>query len=270
MDKTALGDRMKMYEKAYASRAMPLLPILARIDGKNFSRWTKGLERPFDPTMSSVMASVTRTLVDETGARVGYTQSDEISLLWHSSDIKSQVFFDGKLQKIVSVAASMATAIFNGLAVSNFDFPHRQRLAFFDCRAWQVPTREEAVNYFLWRQRDAVKNSISMAASTVMSHKEMHKKHGGQLQEEMHQRGINWNDYPAYFKRGTFVRAVHIERPFSADEMKDLPVKHEAHSNPDLVVRRRDMEHTQTDLGKTANRLGFVFEEEAPLPREEE
>lgn len=269
MDKTSLGDRMKMYEQAPAPRAMPLLPVLARIDGKNFSKWTKGLDRPFDASLSGIMLSVTQYLVEETGARVGYTQSDEISLMWFSDDPKSQIFFDGKLQKIISVAASMATALFNSLVVTHLDFPHRQRMAFFDCRAWQVPTQGEAYNYFLWRQRDAVKNSISMAASTVMSHKEMHKKHGGQLQEEMHKRGINWNDYPTYFKRGHFIRAVRVERPFTTAELKDLPVKHEAHSNPDLVVSRRDIKICSTDIGKTANAVQFLFDGSRAAPRVE-
>ncbi|KKL92895.1 hypothetical protein LCGC14_1880070, partial [marine sediment metagenome] len=103
------GDRMKMYEKAESGRRfMPLLPVYARLDGRSFSRFTKGFNRPYDKRMSEAMIDTTKYLVEETNALIGYSQSDEISLVWYSDSIDSQIFFDGKIQKMVSVLAALA------------------------------------------------------------------------------------------------------------------------------------------------------------------
>lgn len=170
----ALGDRMKLYEQAEAGRAaLPLLPVCLRLDGRSFSAWTRGLQRPFDPRLSALMIEVTTKLVEETGALVGYTQSDEISLVLYSDDPKSELWFAGKLQKLTSVAASFATAHFNARVPALL--PERSgRLACFDCRAWTVPSLEEAANVLVWREVDATKNSVSMAAREFYSHRALH------------------------------------------------------------------------------------------------
>ena len=101
------GDRMKLYEGAESSRRlMPLLPIMARLDGRSFHSFCRGLNRPFDERFKSLMVSVTKFLVEETNAVVGYRQSDESSLCWYSDNIKSQVFFDGRIQKMCSILAA--------------------------------------------------------------------------------------------------------------------------------------------------------------------
>ena len=170
----AFGDRMKSYERTEAGRrALPLLPIMIRLDGKGFSRWTRGLERPYDVRLSETMVHITERLVEELGACIGYTQSDEISLVLYSDDYHQEVYFGGKFQKLVSVSASMATALFNQRSAEQFpDKP----LAFFDSRVWTVPNLTEAANAFLWREIDATKNSVSMAARHYYSHKKLHKK----------------------------------------------------------------------------------------------
>jgi tRNA(His) 5'-end guanylyltransferase len=155
------GNRMKEYEGQEAQRRfLPLLPICVRIDGKNFSNWTRNLERPYDARLSDVMIGVTRALMEESNAVLGYTQSDEISLILYSDRYQSQVYFDGKIQKLVSVLASMATGYFNEFAKAQFKEGY-PGLANFDCRAWTVPNQEEAANAILWREKDATKNSIS-------------------------------------------------------------------------------------------------------------
>jgi len=176
-----LDTRMKLFEKQMAGgRCMPLLPILARIDGKSFHTWTRDLERPYDKRLHDLFVATTKFLVEETQARVGYTQSDEISLMWYSDNVESQVFFDGKIHKMVSVLASMTTGFFNrevpkafqakimggspGCLIGPVYSPVERSLAFFDCRVWQVPTLEEAANVFVWRELDATRNSIQMAA----------------------------------------------------------------------------------------------------------
>ena len=164
-DNTPLGDRMKQWEFVETSRkAMRGLPLLARLDGRSFHTYTRGLDRPFDTRLSRCMLGTMEYLVKETHALTGYVQSDEITLLWDVDvNSESQFLFDGKFQKLVSVLAGMASAKFSRLA--NKFLPLKDELLpVFDCRVWQVPTKAEAANVFLWRELDATKNAISMAA----------------------------------------------------------------------------------------------------------
>ena len=252
---------MKAYEKQETGRRLlPLLPAVVRIDGKNFSRFTKGLERPFDSRLSELMVATTKYLVSESNALCGYTQSDEISLLIYSTEIKSQIFFDGKIQKINSVLASMATAFFNHHKAETL--PEKsESLAIFDSRLWALPNRQEAANVFLWRERDATKNSISMAARTCYSHAELLGKTANEMQEMLFQKGINWNDYPAFFKRGTFVRRQSELRAYAPDELAALPPKHEAHANPELQIERSVIcELEMPPFDKVTNRVEVLFD----------
>jgi len=164
MKDMTIGDRMKLLEGEEAKRKfMPVLPICVRLDGKSFHSFCKGLKRPFDKRLSELMVDTTKFLVEESNALVGYTQSDEITLIIYSEDYKSQVYFDGRIQKIVSVLSSAATAFFNS-KLSEYLPEKANLLPKFDCRAWQVPNKVEAVNVLVWREQDAIKNSISMAA----------------------------------------------------------------------------------------------------------
>lgn len=265
MDKTELGDRMKEYEKAEGGRRfLPLVPICARIDGRSFSKWTRDLERPYDERLSRTMKLTTRWLVQQTSALVGYTQSDEISLLFYSDSRKSSIFFDGRIQKMTSVLASMTTARFNALLPANLpdkaDSP-----ATFDCRAWPLPTRAEAANVFLWRELDATKNSISMAARHYYSHKQLMNKNSSEMQEMLFQKGVNWNDYPAFFKRGVFLQRKQVVRKFTVEELDKLPPKHEARKNPDLEITRHDVtELSLPPLRKITNRAAVLFDGAEP------
>lgn len=251
------GDRMKLYEMAEAGRMfMPRLPICVRLDGRSFSSWTSGLERPYDVRLHNLMVLVTRALVEETGATIGYTESDEISLLLFSDDPKTQVWFGGRVQKIVSTAAAVASAVFNSTCPQ---FIPGKGTATFDCRAWQVPTLEEAANVLLWREFDAVKNSIQQAAHHYYSHNELLGKHTGEMQEMLHVKGVNWNDYPAWFKRGSYTQRRKTERKFTVEEMEKLPPKHQARSNPDLVVERHDVVNLDLPiLSKVTNRVDVL------------
>src|SRR3990167_1825157 len=152
----ALGDRMKAYEAHESERRfLPMLPVYARIDGRCFSAFTRGMGRPWDERLTQTMIETTRRLVDETDALAGYTQSDEISLLWYRADPKSQIFFDVKVFKICSVTAALTTSIFVSLARRHWPEKVDQRPVAFDCRAFQLPNQEEAANVFLWRELDA-------------------------------------------------------------------------------------------------------------------
>lgn len=262
-DHDDFGDRMKLYEQMEAGRmACPLLPIMVRLDGKGFSKWTKGLNRPYDERLSRIMIDTTKYLVDYFNAKMGYTQSDEITLVLYSEDNNSEVYFNGKIQKLVSVSASVATAYFNNAAQTVF--PDKS-LAFFDSRVWTVPNVVEATNAFLWREQDATKNSISMAARHYYSHKELHGKSGKEMQEMLFAKGVNWNNYPDFFKRGTFIQRKTVYKMFSAEELERLPEHHEARKNPNLIIERNVIEEIKMPKFSTVeNRVSVIFDGQNP------
>ena len=256
-----LGDRMKIYEGAEADRRMmPLLPTFARVDGRAFHTFTRGMNRPYDERMSSAMEQTARYLAKETNACMTYTQSDEITLVWLSTDTKSQIWFDGRHSKMVSQIAALATLCFYRIIAETMP-AFAPRLPTFDARVWQVPNRAEGANVFLWRELDATKNSISMAAHSVYSNKELLGKNGSQKQEMLWQKGINWNNYPAFFKRGSFVQRRRSLIPFSAEEIDQLPEKHAARTNPGLLVERSEWITLELPPFRTINnREAVVFD----------
>jgi tRNA(His) guanylyltransferase len=196
----SLGDRMK---GQYEDRTRYLLPrrtfTILRLDGKAFHAYTRQLQRPYDLGFMGDMDAAAAALCEQAqGAACAYVQSDEISvLLADFATITTEAWFDAGLQKLVSVSASIVTAAFNARR------PGPQ--AHFDCRAFTIPDRVEVGNYFVWRQQDATRNSINMAAETVASHRELMGIDSKGRQEILHRHGINWNDYPLGFKRGRMV-----------------------------------------------------------------
>jgi len=151
-----------------------------------------------------------------------YTQSDEISILLNDwKGLKTDQWFDGNIQKIVSISASMATAYFNDCmqahnAAASEIFQQDLALAFFDARVFNIP-KEEVANYFVWRQQDATRNSINMLGQFYFSHKDLQGKNTDQVQEMLFSKhGVNWNDIPTWQKRGYCA---------SRDEMdNDIPI----------------------------------------------
>ena len=199
--KDNLGDRMK---ENYENRTRYLLPrrthTIIRIDGKAFHTFTKGCQRPFDRIILNSMNSTMLTLCQELqGVKLAYVQSDEISLvLTDFEDIQTQAWFDGNLQKICSVSASIATGAFN----KYWNSSDMDGTAYFDARVFTIPDPIEVHNYFVWRQKDCIRNSISMVAQSLYSHKQLQGKNCNEMQEMIFQKDINWNDYPSYLKRG--------------------------------------------------------------------
>jgi len=257
----SIADRMKGYESQYTfQKLLPRIPICARIDGRAFHTFCEGLKRPFDERLSELMIRTTEFLVQETGANCGYTQSDEISLVWHYEDFNQSPFFVGRVSKLTSILASMTTAYFTRHLI--FDLPEKvNEWAFFDARVWSLPLEEEVANYFLWRERDATRNSISMAAQSYFSQSELHKKTSNEMQDMLwkeHQ--INWNDYPAFFKRGTYIQKRKVSTPFSAEELDALPAKHAARRDPNLVIERHKVTRLELPpLGKIVNRTDVLL-----------
>jgi tRNA(His) 5'-end guanylyltransferase len=165
----------------------------------------------------------------------------------------------------VSVVAGLATARFVQLVAEHLPakaglLPH------FDCRAWQVPSRAEAIDVFVWREADAVKNSITMAAGALYSDRELHGQHSAQKQELLFARGVNWNDYPAFFKRGTYLGRCAAELPLTEDERARIP---EGHRPPPgtLVTRQRVVEFDLPPVRTIGNLADVLFERADPVAR---
>lgn len=228
-DKTALGDRMKQYEQATRFVLPRRTHSICRVDGHAFHNFLRHAARPFDYDVMDAMNAVGEALCREmAGAVFAYTQSDECSVLLTDFGAPgTEPWFGGTVQKIVSIAASTATVAFNdAYAVKNDG-----RRATFDARVFTIPDPVDVANYFLWRQRDAVRNSISMAAQAHFSHRELHQVNGGQMQEMLwSQKQINWNDYPDGAKRGR------------------VTVRHTGEREVTYVDKRTEQENTTTAL----------------------
>ena len=200
MDKTSLGDRMKGYERSSKDILPARMPIIIRVDGVAFHTWTKtvGCKRPFDNRLIQAMQEIAALMCKKMHTCVfAYTQSDEISFLMHNyKRINTQPWLGNVIQKIVSHSAAMASAAMS----LRYQYP-----TFFDSRVFVMP-ENDVVNYFIWRQQDATRNSIQMLARSQFSHKECHKKSCDDLQEMLFQeRGMNWNDTETHKKRGSCV-----------------------------------------------------------------
>lgn len=253
----ALGDRLKAYEEAAeGARLAVTLPIYARIDGRSFSKFTRSMARPYDKRLSDAMIAAVSGLVDKTHARLGYTQSDEISLVYLAETEDSDVIFNGRTQKLVSVLASLTTALFTSALHTVGLGDYAARLPHFDCRVCQLPSRAEAANMFLWRWKDATKNAISMLAQENFSPKQLHGKHGGEMIEMLRERGIEFDDLPAFFRRGTFARRILDMRELTPAELARIP---ERHRPIGPVQRHRIDTFSNEDLFSISDREAFVF-----------
>ncbi len=257
--KDTLGNRIKFYENQTCGiKMLPLIPVIARLDGKGFSKFTKGLKRPYDERLSNLMIETTKFLVKETNANCGYTQSDEITLMWYSDNHKSKIYFDGRLFKMISDLAAIASVFFNS-KLAEYLPEKKDKMPRFDCRVFNVPTVEEAVNAFYWREKDATKNSITMAASEYYSHNFLMGKNGSEKQELLFQKGVNWNDYPSFFKRGSYIQRKRVMTKFSDEEIERLPDKHQARINSDLEIERWIIDRVEIPpLSTIENKVGVI------------
>lgn len=260
------GDRMKAYEAVETSRAFePSLPIYARIDGRSFSSFTRRMERPFDPRMTAAMVGTTKRIVAATHARIGYTQSDEINLVWLQENPEAEPIFGGKVHKLTSVLASLAAAAFSyELRAFGEDTPLRASLPHFDARVFQLPSKVEAANAILWRAMDARKNAVSMACRSKFSAKAMHGADQTAMREMLAAKGVEFEDYPAAFKWGTFVRRINYERAFTDAELAAIPERHRP--APDATVTRSEVRVIDMpEFHKVSNRVEVVFDGQEPV-----
>ena len=217
-----LGVRMKtFYEQIPKTKLMRRCPVAIRIDGKAFHTFTRGFQKPFDDLMVKSMQATMKYMCENIqGCVLGYTQSDEITLiLVDYKKLNSSAWFDYEVQKLCSVAASMATMAFNKFfynmvmeetaggefteGIAGIHLNAAEKGAMFDARAFNIP-KEEVTNLIYWRQVDAKRNSIQSVGQAYFSHKELDKKSSDMIQCMLfEERGVNWNDYPTHLKRGS-------------------------------------------------------------------
>ena len=263
-----LGKRMKeFYEQIPKTKLMRRCPVAIRIDGKAFHTFTRGFQKPFDEVLIKSMQETMKYLCENIqGCVLGYTQSDEITLiLVDYKRLTSSAWFDYEVQKMCSIAASMATMAFNKAfvkEVKKYSFEltmgihtdeERKLLtvyndaikkgAMFDVRCFNIP-KEEVTNLVYWRQLDASRNSIQMVGQANFSHKELQNKSCNDIQNMLiTQKGINWNDYPTYQKRGSccIKRGFWIDKndgsEFSEEYSRELD---KAGVNSDNAIKRTE------------------------------
>jgi tRNA(His) 5'-end guanylyltransferase len=251
----SLGDRMKEYERV-TRRVLPRRTYtIIRVDGRAFHTYTKGLDRPFDTRFMSDMSATAEYLCKEiSGAVLAYTQSDEISILVQDfATLQTQPWLGGVEAKITSLTASLAAGYFNRARADLYEYDDAA-VAAFDSRVVTLPYETEVANYFLWRQQDAVRNSLQSLARAHFSHKRLNGLKRADLHELLwSEKGINWNDLPADQKRGRFTRQedgtrvilapdatttnptletipitewVTTPAPFFTTELEDAPIKY--------------------------------------------
>ena len=234
-NKDSIGDRMKKYEGIPRNFLTRRVPAIIRLDGKAFHTFTKGMQKPFDRVLMNAMQQTMKYLCENIqGCVLGYTQSDEITLvLTDYATIKTDAWFGYNVQKMASIAASMATLAFNKAlyqaiddyfnrgdvlsAMHSEDTEERAKVrkyadimanafrkgALFDARAFSVP-KDEVCNCLIWRQQDATRNSIEAVGQANFSHRELQGKSCNDIQEMLWcQRNLNWNNFPADCKRGS-------------------------------------------------------------------
>lgn len=252
-----LGDRMKTYENVTRAHLVRRMPVIIRLDGKAFHSFTRGFQKPFDGVLMKTMQDTMKYLCENIqGCVFGYTQSDEISLLLIDYQmLTSDAWFDNTVQKMCSISASMATMVFSWFFETNvlkfysdnygivmadkkrvvFDIKNEEaekqysrymraldKGAMFDSRVFNVP-KEDVVNYFIWRQQDATRNSIQSVGQANFSHKQLMNKNCNQIQDMLFtEKGINWNDYPTVCKRGTGCRKQMMQIECKNDPEKTV------------------------------------------------
>lgn len=243
-----LGKRMKeFYEQVTKTRLVRRMPVAIRIDGKAFHSFTKGFKRPFDEILIQSMQRTMQYLCENIqGCVLGYHQSDEITLiLIDYRKLTSSAWFDYEVQKMCSISASMATMAFNKyfreltdnylqsdawvnhyweedvVKYANTLKKAIDKGAMFDARCFNIP-KEEVCNLIYWRQLDATRNSIQMVGQANFSHKELQNKSCNQIQDMlMTEKGINWNDFPVYQKRGSCCVKSNVTCTFAKEEDDD-------------------------------------------------
>ena len=280
-----LGTRIKELEAITTKiKLMPQLPLYARIDGRSFHTFCRGLKKPFCYELVETMQEVTKFLVAETHAQLGYVQSDEISLCWLDP---SKAPFDGKLFKLQSVLASLATSKFVNYIYKKYSEIFSSEITddenikswtllgekcqkiipSFDCRVFQLPNEMELANTFVWREIDAVRNSVSMLAQANFSHKELQGKDRKAMITMLEEKGIRWNELRDDLKRGAYFKRVLIEKELDDETWNKIPDNKKPESR--TVTRSEIQQYNIPEMKNVENKVGVYFYNEQPIFKKE-
>lgn len=262
----ALGDELKYHESLESVRRGQIgEPVVVRVDGCSFSKFTKGFKRPFDARIAQAMDEACVAVVDRLHPVLGYTQSDEMTFVFWNAE--QDVAFAGRLQKLASVCAAIATGAFLKAALRLFPEHVESVTPVFDGRAHALDITLAAKNVE-WRELDARRNAVSMAAHSVLGHSAMPGKSSADLKEMLADAGVDFASYPERFKRGAFFRRrkVMIER--TPEEIERIPEQFRAQAaglkERTVTVRLEGV----PPLSIVENLEGFVFHDEAPIAPE--
>lgn len=265
-NKESLGDRMKSYEMVHTQTSLvPGIPVYVRIDGRAFHTFTRGLQKPFDPDFAWTMKEVTKHLHDKTNAFISYVQSDEISLCYLEP---SKMPFETRLFKLESILAGMASAAFcvYGSKTKLKDRIEKM-IPHFDCRVCQMPL-EEIPNMLLFRERDCLKNAITLVALEHFSNKQIHKKNGDEKIAMLKSIGIDFNrDIDEDFRYGVWFRRVVFQKELDAETLAKIPENQRVlDENGKMFVTRSEVRQLKLGmpLSKMANKLAVVLGDEQP------
>lgn len=243
-----IGDKFKAYEKQYTD-IIPFdidKPIVARLDGCHFSSWTSKYTEdddrlPYSTKMNTAMQNTTKYLMEQTGATIGYTTSDEITLIWFKYEEKSQMFYNGKTAKLMSTLASMASVKFYEEYSKKYNDVIYD-LPYFDCRIFKLDSNKDAIMNMCWRIQDAYRNSISRTAQKFFSHKQLLNKNCNSKLEMLKDIKYEYHKLPLEFICGSVYGKVKKFRSFSSEEIQLLPEKHTARLDPNYVCERAEIE----------------------------
>ena len=265
-NRVSLGDRMKEFESVHTQTSLvPGIPVYVRIDGRAFHTFTRGLQKPFDPDFAWTMKEVTKHLHDKTNAFISYVQSDEISLCYFEP---SKMPFETRLFKLESVLAGMASAAFCVYGMkTNLKDRIEKFIPHFDCRVCQMPL-EEISNMLLFRERDCLKNAITLVALEHFSNNQIHKKNGDEKIAMLKSIGVDFNrDIDEDFRYGAWFRRVVFQKELDAETLAKIPEKQRVlDENGKMFVTRSEVRQLKfgMPLSKTANRLAVVLGDEQP------
>jgi len=240
MDKTNLAKRIKAFQAESDYRLPTRGYTILQLDGQAFHTWTKGFEKPFDARFVNAMnETAIEVMKNVSNVRFAFVQSDEINILLTDFERgNTQAYFANRIQKVVSTSAALASASLTRA------FPEKS-LATFDARFFAVPTKEDVADFFIWRQADAIKNSVRSVGHSHFSSRALHGKNTSDAKAMLTELGDPWEGYSEDLRQGRLIQKVK-ERLTTT------------------------FEHKRTGESKTISYDGFTWKNgPAPLFREE-
>ena len=274
-NRQTLSDRMKKYESVTTELSLlPNAPVYARVDMRAGHSFTKNLRKPFDIDYANAIKAATAYIVEKAGPVWGYCQSDEASFIWEDT---SKIPFETRLFKLQSVLASMFTAAFfnaclgtrlkdRACRVTSTSFPS------FDCRVCSMPSLEECANMLLWRERDCLKNAITLVALEHFSSKQIHKKNSAEKVAMLRGVGVDFGrDVDEDFRYGSWFRRIVFQRELDAETLAKIPERQKKLDEfGRMFVTRSEVRQAKfgMPLSDMSNRLAVLFGQEEPARKE--